>query len=618
MCEILPFSSIFFLKPFTLQHVFAFTSLPPNSHIHLSTTPFKQISIKVSIFRFTFTMPKSRFTSKSLLFPIILYLIISPFIYATVLSQNEETDDDFEDIEELLAIDDEQDGRQEDPQHKNHHEGKDSGKKSGAEVLSKAQRVVIELNSDNTKRIIEENEYVFVLGYAPWCARSAELMPRFAEAANVLKGLESRVLMAKIDSERYPKAAAGLGIKGFPTLLLFVNGSSEAYTGGFSSLLIIRVSLNVDLRRLNKYHKMEEMVIWARKKTGYPVIRIYSVAEANEFLKRHSKYAIGIFDKFEGPEYGEFTKAATADDEIQFVETSSTEVAKVLYSFGNLDKPFFGLVKSEPEQYTSLDGNLTSDRILHFLENNKFPLVTVMTELNSAKVYSSTNKRQVYVFAEADDLKKLTESLQEVAKKFKSEILLVAVDIQEENLAKPFLTLFGLEDSEETVVVAFDYKYNSKYLLESDPTSRNIEEFCSGLVKGTLSPYYKSQPIPDNKNASILTLVGKTFDDLVLNSPKNILLEVHTPWCITCEATSKKVEKLAKHFNGLEDLVFARIDASTNEHPKLQVEDYPTLLFYPANKSNPIKLPTKSGVKDLASLINKNLKSQDRSAKDEL
>lgn len=41
------------------------------------------------------------------------------------------------------------------------------------------------------------------------------------------------------------------------------------------------------------------------------------------------------------------------------------------------------------------DGNFSSDEILHFLENNKFPLVTVMTELNSAKVYSSANKLQV-------------------------------------------------------------------------------------------------------------------------------------------------------------------------------------------------------------------------------
>lgn len=79
----------------------------------------------------------------------------------------------------------------------------------------------------------------------------------------------------------------------------------------------------------------------------------------------------------------------------------------------------------------------------------------------------------------------------------------------------------------------------------------------------------------------------------------------------------------------------------------LQVEDYPTLLFYPANdKSNPvniwyhhnfyfldfssllalifvkshmqIKLPTKSTLKDLAALINKNLKTQDSVSKDEL
>ncbi|KAJ0893078.1 putative protein disulfide-isomerase [Helianthus annuus] len=60
-------------------------------------------------------------------------------------------------------------------------------------------------------------------------------MPRFAEAAGYLSELKSHVLMAKVDAERYPKVALNLGIKGFPTLLLFVNGSSQHYTGGFSS-----------------------------------------------------------------------------------------------------------------------------------------------------------------------------------------------------------------------------------------------------------------------------------------------------------------------------------------------------------------------------------------------
>lgn len=40
-------------------------------------------------------------------------------------------------------------------------------------------------------------------------------------------------------------------------------------------------------------------MIWARKKTGAPVIRINSVAEANEFMKQHAMYAVGLFDKFE-------------------------------------------------------------------------------------------------------------------------------------------------------------------------------------------------------------------------------------------------------------------------------------------------------------------------------
>jgi protein disulfide-isomerase A1 len=46
--------------------------------------------------------------------------------------------------------------------------------------------------------------------------------------------LGSPVLMAKLDADRYPKAASLLEIKGFPTLLLFVNGTSQAYSGGFS------------------------------------------------------------------------------------------------------------------------------------------------------------------------------------------------------------------------------------------------------------------------------------------------------------------------------------------------------------------------------------------------
>ncbi|XAR67711.1 Protein disulfide-isomerase [Bertholletia excelsa] len=576
--------------------------------------------------------------SRSILITLTLVLLLSLFIFvrSSEASKVENDDEDLEDIEELIALDEEVELTQDE---KGAHS-------SEAEVLSKAQRIVVELNSENTKKVIDENQFALVLGYAPWCQRSAELMPHFAEAATALKELRSPLLLAKLDAEQYPKVASDIGIKGFPTLLLFVNGSSQDYTGGFTS---------------------EKIVIWARKKTGEPVIRIDSEASAKEFLKKHSTFVIGLFEKFEPiicffgkvlhhicsvfshydmiayileitwhmkPRRGHNaslfrnTDAATKEKLGHRHNRDATKRYNVFYShdvanflFPDIKSAnlFLGLVKSEPERYTAFDSTFNVEKILQFLDYNKFPLVTTLTELNSARVYSSPVKLQVYVFAEADDFKKLLEPLQNIARKFKSEVMFLYIDITEENLAKPFLTLFDKEESKGPVIAAFDNKISSKYLLESDPTATKIEEFCSHLLHGTLTPYYKSQPIPDNTGASIYVIVGKTFDDYVLSSPKNILLEVHTPWCINCETTSKQVEKLAKHFKGLDNLVFARIDASANEHPKLQIDDYPALLFYSASdKSNPIKLPTKSSSKDLAALINKILKDQDHITKDEL
>ncbi|XP_037493492.1 protein disulfide isomerase-like 1-6 [Jatropha curcas] len=515
-------------------------------------------------------------TSKFIFLSLTVLLLLTSKISVSASDESEIDTENDDELKELIAIDEQ--GEEEDQQQQ-------QVQQKEAEVLSKAQRIVVELNSDNAKMVINDNEFVMILGYAPWCPRSAELMPQFAEAANKLKELGSTLLMSKLDAERYPKAASMLGIKGFPTLLLFVNGSSQAYTGGFSA---------------------EDLVIWTRKKTGVPIMRISSVTEAEGFLKKYHTFVLCLLEKFEGHDYEEFVKAATIDNELQFVEVSDPLVAKVLFP-DIKSSNFFGIVKSEPEKYTAYEGTFEMEKLLQFVEHNKFPLVTRLTELNSVRVYSSPIKLQAMIFAEADNFRNLIGPLQEVARKFKSEIMFIYIDVADENLAKPFLTLFGLEDVKNTVVTAFDNRINSRYLLESDPTPSNIEEFCSALLHGSQSPYFKSQPIPDNNATGVQIIVGKTFDDLVLSSPKNVLLEVYTPWCINCETTSKQVEKLAKHFKGLENLVIGKIDASANEHPKLQVDDYPTLLFYPEGINA-----------DLAAVINKHLRAKKQASKDEL
>ena len=46
--------------------------------------------------------------------------------------------------------------------------------------------------------------------------------------------------------------------------------------------------------------------------------------------------------------------------------------------------------------FASAEEALETDKILQFLDLNKFPLVITLTELNSAKVYSSARTLQVF------------------------------------------------------------------------------------------------------------------------------------------------------------------------------------------------------------------------------
>ncbi|MQL72858.1 hypothetical protein Taro_005192 [Colocasia esculenta] len=523
--------------------------------------------------------PRSGATGVLIAVLLLLFLIQSLAVASSGAGSSGEADESDE-LEQLLAIEDEEERK---------GEARDQGKSSEADVLSKAQRIVLELSNDNAKRVVDGNEYVLLLGYAPWCLRSAELMPRFAEAATALREMGSPLVMSKLDADRYAKAASLFDIKGLPMLLLFVNGSARPYTGGFTG---------------------EEIVIWSRKKTGAPIIRLHSINDAEEFIKRHLTFVVGLFGKFEGTEYKEFVKAAISNNDLQFVEVDDLNVAKVLFPDIKPGRYFLGLVKSEPEMFVEFGEAFVEDKILQFIELNKYPLVTTLTELNSANVYSSPITLQVLVFATADDIKNLLVRLQDTARKYRAKIMFIYVDSAEENLAKPFLTLFGLEE-DKPVVTAFDSKSGSKYLLESEPTPENLDEFCAGLLHDTLSPYFKSEPVPATVEV-IQKIVGRTFTTAVLESSENVFLEVSSPWCIDCEETSKQVEKLAKHFKGTPNLVFGRIDASLNEHPNLQVDNFPTLLFYPSgNKSNPIKVSKKSSLKELIDFVKGFLRSED-------
>ncbi|CAF1709164.1 BnaCnng54960D [Brassica napus] len=151
-------------------------------------------------------------------------------------------------------------------------------------------------------------------------------------------------------------------------------------------------------------------------------------------------------------------------------------VVKLLFPELKASDVFIGMVKTKAERYTKYEGYYKMEKILEFLGKNKFPLITKSSESNTAWVYSTTVKLQVMIFAKADDFQSMAPPLEDIARRFKSKLMFIYIDITNENLVMSFLTLFGIEDADKTVVAAFDNKLNSKYLLEADPSPSNIED----------------------------------------------------------------------------------------------------------------------------------------------
>ena len=92
------------------------------------------------------------------------------------------------------------------------------------------EKDVVVVKERNFTDVIENNEYVMVEFYAPWCGHCQSLAPEYAAAATELKG--DGVVLAKIDATVENELAHQYSVQGFPTILFFVDGEHKLYTGG--------------------------------------------------------------------------------------------------------------------------------------------------------------------------------------------------------------------------------------------------------------------------------------------------------------------------------------------------------------------------------------------------
>ncbi|TQD71292.1 hypothetical protein C1H46_043176 [Malus baccata] len=429
------------------------------------------------------------------------------------------------------------------------------------------EKDVVVLKAANFSDAVEKNRFMMVEFYAPWCGHCQALNPEYAAAATELKGED--VVLAKVDATEENELSQEYGIEGFPTIFFFIDGVHKPYTG---------------------QRTKEGIVTWIKKKIGPGIQNVTTLEDAERILTAESKVVLGYLNSLVGPESDELAAASRLEDEVTFYQTVDPKVAKLFHLDAEVKRPALVLLKKEAEKLSFFDGKFDKSAIAEFVFANKLPLLLL--------------------FATSKDSEKVLPEFQKAAQLFKGKcvtgkgeadsgcsssivffLLLIVIEITSfEGEGRLVLrkggvmAVFGVlifvyveTDNEDIGKPVSDY---------FGVTSEAPTTFGEDFIEDKLKPFYKSDPIPETNDGDVKIVVGNNFDDIVLDESKDVLLEIYAPWCGHCQSLEPTYNKLAKHLRGIESIVIAKMDGTTNEHPRGKADGFPTLLFFPAgNKS---------------------------------
>ncbi|CAG8686958.1 14269_t:CDS:2, partial [Acaulospora colombiana] len=381
--------------------------------------------------------------------------------------------------------------------------------------------------------------------------------PEYEKAANVLKA--ENIKIASVDCTTEAALCSENDIKGYPTLKVFKEGNASDYNGG----------------------RKADLIISYMKKQALPAVSDVTVETLDAFKDSDNIVIIGFWNSKSQNEHDTFNIVAEKlRNDYLFGQTAQDEAA----AKAEVTAPAVVLYKKFDELKDVLEGTFDEEKLVEFIKTNSIPLLDEIGPENYAS-YIDSGLPLAFLFYENDEQRATYGKIIEpVAKEYKGQINFVYINASKFgghadniNLKKQW-PAFGIQKPEEGLKYPFDQT--------KEITTEGIAEFLSKFVNDEIEPSIKSEPIPEKNDGPVSIVVAHTFEEIIYDKAKDVLVEFYAPWCGHCKKLSPIWDQLGETYSKAKDkIVIAKMNCNDNDIPSnatFKVSGFPTIKLFKA------------------------------------
>ncbi len=438
---------------------------------------------------------------------------------------------------------------------------------------------------DNTDINIAFQRYskLLILFYSPVCPFSAKLLPEFTKAAEYLN--KKGIALAKIDAAEDKEIAQRFQVQAFPMIMAIKKGDRMIYYGK---------------------RKTANIISWSLKNLINPLNELNTEEEVKEFLENNEAAVIYFNKEKENSELNDIKKASKEVQEFPFAVVNDEEIIKKFeeenqslvlfkqkYNFKKILKDF-----SEIKIIIDFVYKYAYDNILPFNEE-------------ASNLLFDKNQSAIVYFSKG----KINENEKEIFEKFVSKIdyefKVIFADMTQVYPQK-LADFIGIKKKQIPCLRILDNSKGDKARayapLNQEITEENLNKFLDDFKNQKLKAEIKSEEEPneDENIGPVFDLVATNFHKKVVENDKDVIVMFYAPWCGHCKELEPIYKRVAEKVKSNKDLIFYQIDAIENELDDVNIDGYPTVLFYPGNKkTKPVEYYGDRNVRGIMNFIAK-------------